>query len=507
MPYNPITGEFDYGGESYNAPTAGIGMTMAGMGAVGADIPLAFRVMENMPGISAMAMHNARRYSNTMFRGGFLDVAADASRGKIARAKRLGGTVGGVPQAATSESFLFGSRRFAGGVPAGKTPLFKQSRVTNFTARPRIFNRMGSVTQLVGDANKGFYTPFQSGSFLESMFGKRVRQRAIASGALPAGSDQKMFSGGVLGRMSTMSRAYSLERRETQLLMKGTESANKRAAKIGAKLSGLDRNTAIMDSIANPLRTTTRSYRIPATSGYGGLASGSTANLKMSMPLEMRQQLASAQRLRAISDTSSGVISRGITEYMGTMLDPTQFKGTRAYAALEQNIKKALYYADGATDLAGKKAAATAAKSKAAQFMSTGYVDDVGRFGVRSLAGLSKSALASGQRAVGAKLAAATGARALGLAMPGLNVIGTASLVYDLTKLGAMGIVSAGNFAKDAVKSMQGSLHKPLFGMGFQDNEVSATSRARGVMAIQNSRLNARSMLGSEASMMAAHFG
>jgi hypothetical protein len=46
-----------------------------------------------------------------------------------------------------------------------------------------------------------------------------------------------------------------------------------------------------------------------------------------------------------------------------------------------------------------------------------------------------------------------------------------------------------------------------MFGTGFKDNEVAATSRARGVMAIQNSRLNARSLLGSEASMMAAHFG
>jgi hypothetical protein len=54
---------------------------------------------------------------------------------------------------------------------------------------------------------------------------------------------------------------------------------------------------------------------------------------------------------------------------------------------------------------------------------------------------------------------------------------------------------------------MQGSMNKPLFGAGFKDNEVAATSRSRGVMAIQNSRLNARSSLGSEGAMMAAHFG
>jgi hypothetical protein len=69
-------------------------------------------------------------------------------------------------------------------------------------------------------------------------------------------------------------------------------------------------------------------------------------------------------------------------------------------------------------------------------------------------------------------------------------------------------VVKSGiNLAKDAVKSMKGSIDKPSFGMGYKDNEVAATSRARGVMAIQNSRLNARSALGSEGAMMASHFG
>jgi len=210
--------------------------------------------------------------------------------------------------------------------------------------------------------------------------------------------------------------------------------------------------------------------------------------------------------LKQISDSSKGVISRSITEYMGTMLDPKSFTGTRAYQSLEKNITRALYYSDDATGLAAKKVAAKAARSKAAEFLA-GTSDELGKFGVRSLAGLSKTALAGGQKMVAAKLAGAAGTRALGLALPGLNVIATASMVYDLTKLAAMGVVSAGNFAKDAVKSMQGSMHKPMFGMGYQDTEVAATSRARGVMAIQNSRLNARSTLGSEASMMAAHFG
>jgi hypothetical protein len=99
------------------------------------------------------------------------------------------------------------------------------------------------------------------------------------------------------------------------------------------------------------------------------------------------------------------------------------------------------------------------------------------------------------------------GARTAAMAIPGLNLIATASLVYDLGKMGGELVKSGVNLARDAVKSMKGSIDKPMFGMGYKDNEVAATSRSRGVMAIQNSRLNARSMLGSEGSMMAAHFG
>jgi hypothetical protein len=84
---------------------------------------------------------------------------------------------------------------------------------------------------------------------------------------------------------------------------------------------------------------------------------------------------------------------------------------------------------------------------------------------------------------------------------------GYATLAYDIGKGVGNMMMGGVNFAKDAMKSMQGTLNKPIFGAGFKDIEVAATSRARGVMAIQNSRLNARSMLGSEGGMMAAHFG
>lgn len=99
------------------------------------------------------------------------------------------------------------------------------------------------------------------------------------------------------------------------------------------------------------------------------------------------------------------------------------------------------------------------------------------------------------------------GAKAIGMAIPGVNVVMTAMMAYDITKMGIAAMKGGAEFAKDAYKSFQGSLYKPAMGMGYRDTEVAATSRARGVQAIQNSRLNARSALGSEAAPLAAHFG
>lgn len=121
-------------------------------------------------------------------------------------------------------------------------------------------------------------------------------------------------------------------------------------------------------------------------------------------------------------------------------------------------------------------------------------------YGVRGAAQIARYGGKEGAKLVGARV----GVAALNFANPIL----TAAAVYDISKMAATAVIGGGaRFARDAMKSMQGSINKPAFGMGYVDNEVAATSRARGVAAIQNSRLNARSALGSEAGMMASHFG
>ena len=143
--------------------------------------------------------------------------------------------------------------------------------------------------------------------------------------------------------------------------------------------------------------------------------------------------------------------------------------------------------------LIGKKAGVMAGQ----EMLEQGFLKT---YGVKGAAQIARYGGKEGAKLVGARV----GVAALNFANPIL----TAAAVYDISKMAATAVIGGGaRFARDAMKSMQGSINKPAFGMGYVDNEVAATSRARGVSAIQNSRLNARSALGSEAGMMASHFG
>ena len=120
--------------------------------------------------------------------------------------------------------------------------------------------------------------------------------------------------------------------------------------------------------------------------------------------------------------------------------------------------------------------------------------------------GIKEASKAAGTKGAD-KLGLAAGGKMAGNFIPFVNVALWAMTAYDLTKGAAALMGGAVDTARDAFTSFKGSINKPVMGMGFKDNTVAATSRARGVMAIQNSRLNARSVLGNEAAGMAAHFG
>lgn len=104
----------------------------------------------------------------------------------------------------------------------------------------------------------------------------------------------------------------------------------------------------------------------------------------------------------------------------------------------------------------------------------------------------------------GAEIGLAAGEGFINPVMDILAVYGAVKLAVGVGELAWGAGVGLG---ESAIKSFRGQIGKSPFGMGYKDSAAAATSRARGVSAIANSRLNARSVLGNEAGMMAAHFG
>lgn len=147
---------------------------------------------------------------------------------------------------------------------------------------------------------------------------------------------------------------------------------------------------------------------------------------------------------------------------------------------------------------------------------AAGYIHGASAYkaGNGAMAGARAAARGSFGTGVEAGIKAAEEGKFLAKAAPlagpmlkGVNVASWILLAHDAA-LGVGKMVGAATRGViEAGKSTMGSINKPVMGMGFKDNTVAATSRQRGVMAIQNSQLNARSMLGSEGAMMAAHFG
>lgn len=77
MPIDPMTGQelpyYGSYGSSGGGQLASTGARMAGV-----ESPLAFDVLGSAPGLTSMAMFNARRGANTIMKGGFLDTQRTA---------------------------------------------------------------------------------------------------------------------------------------------------------------------------------------------------------------------------------------------------------------------------------------------------------------------------------------------------------------------------------------------------------------------------------------------
>lgn len=521
------------------------------------QLPLAMRAMAANPftfGVSHLVGWNAQRYSNTMFGGGVLDTASGAT-GKRAAVKnflgrRTGAYAGDVMQDnkkyALGRSILGDDRSIFGKKLFGSGQKAKAMAVNN-PLNPATFFRFDSVARLAGaPGDPSVYSPFGTGmNFVaervlkgKGPIGKFARGRYqdsfdAATGDLLPGKE--MYSGGVFGRINTMGRVMDYEKqvdafkalgpRNPASYSRGEARIAKRAEKAAAKLAKFD------DSIVKLGRATGAEFAMSgATShiagnpmyssvlGAGGSLDDIAAGVLKTGAADAQIGAAAQKigRTRALSQTVRGFIPAGIFDTAATLGGRgSEMVGTKTFDKVAKTFGKAMEgsrmgFAGGAATNVD-----TIGHFTRTAYGATGYVDDAMELlksnnvkAIRSTAGrLGVDAFARKDYKMAANMAGKYAGTYGKFAGKAAGALGTAAMVYDIGKGVGKMMMGGVNFGKDALKSMQGSLNKPLFGAGFKDNEVAATSRSRGVMAIQNSRLNARSSLGSEGAMMAAHFG
>ncbi len=495
------------------------------------------------PGVMQAALINSRRYGNTMLRGGFHDVTGVGNARQIARAKKFGGVVNGrMYQPGGPSSFLGGasrsphnispflSRRAARASAAGKTARANPGRTNIFNTRA--VNRMNSVAALGGGDIKGAYNPFQvfSGA-VNSITGKLSKNEGFRK-AMGIADDfdpktDRAFSGGVLGRIDTLNKLSGIEKTIAVGEARGGASALrgrelKRFTRAQAQRANIVSNIGQVQSAANPAMNTIVNGR-----AVNAAATSARANVRAMASLAPPGMITDDALRLSVRAAGRGAVTAGnaaaVTNAAAVAANPSAaVASTMTRGSLSNRITTAYLGVLNAGDMtkgqrviAKRVAGRLGGRAGVAQFMDdfgtagkyAGNFINRGQGGAKMMGMAAQYARSGGSRVVAAKMGAMGAVRLGGAALGPLNVLSTGQLMYDIGKgIGKMAVGGI-NFAKDAMKSMQGTINKPMFGTGFKDNEVAATSRARGVMAIQNSRLNARSLLGSEASMMAAHFG
>jgi hypothetical protein len=469
----------------------------------GQDVPFAFRMMENIPGITASLGFAQFRGSNTLLRGGFQDNRRKGP-GKLGGFTKSGDLVG------PKSSAFYGTKarrsKLASGQAVTRTgqimPFGKGARVNHVTARPRALTRYNSLAMFQSAENARFYSPFQMAAKLggKQAVKNQAFKTAVYGAAGPAEGEQ-VFQRGMISMITAGRRADLIERRAV--------GGSARATK---KLATAQEQVRRLAGMNNASLTASKTFTggqfgrvLPKSAGAGlVLPAGQTLTTAspMTAALAGGNKVGLTGNLMASAGATQG--SRFVQGYFrgalgnvgaGGLMDEALTGANRAVShlgmALDRTGKAGLGI-DDAGRLTGRFASTY--EGKAAQALEKGVFKTLGVKRTMQAAATKKGAMV-------------LGARTAAMAIPGLNLLATASLVYDLGKMGGEVVKSGINLAKDAVKSMKGSIDKPSFGMGYKDNEVAATSRARGVMAIQNSRLNARSALGSEGAMMASHFG
>jgi len=451
----------------------------------------------------------AFRSQNTLMYGGIGDDV-----GRIHQTLRRGkGKFGNFSRGSLVPNIANGPNQFVGGTnifgrptrrgqrllakqaaQGGKTPLVKGFLKNNATLNPMRFFRKQGLSEFLAGPGRNFYSP-NSGGFLASI------------GNMGA-TDNPRFSGGMLGRMGALAR---IER------MSQSGRGASRAAKMDFNLARIANfnNPSIPTSIAGSIGGARVPITVEMPSTTTALVNKVTSGGALNIG-ERRYLMTEGIRGKYSKSFMRSLLTVGGGEEMFTGMGTAAARslggagGTMVMTETAEKLMKPLTqtilkdsafqsrvlrgFGQGAFAGAVPMTEAGAAQLSK-QLIQKGFIETLGYKG-------AAHAAAAG----GGRVALAVGGQALLKAVPGVNMIFAADLAYQLAKLGGMAVKGAINFGKDAMKSMQGNINGGMFGT-YKDDEVRATSRARGVMAIQNSRINARSLLGSEGAMMAAHFG
>lgn len=407
----------------------------------------------------------------------------------------------------------------------------KRFRKANLTLDPRAFFRDPNLSRFGAGFNRGFMAPSGGGALA-----------GLGNMLTGAGrSDTPNFSGGIIGRLGAIEK---LERRAA----KGRSTAKgdlnlARIAKMNASAGSLVGTTptriasgaSYSQSLGMNLleRGGLNATAYTAQEGFSTVAYERTALGNLIEKGATGQALTVGERRYMATMGVRGIKSRNFMQSILTSGGGAEMRtamGTAGYKTFATNVNNLMPGNTGPafsgirtiqmTDTAEKLirplsgvleknldlrmlassrglAARHGAASLATEIVDKGIIKSLG------VKGAAKAAQYGGAR-VGLAVAGEIALKAV----PGLNLIFAADLAYQLAKLAGKGVAAGINFGKAGMKSMQGNMYNGLLNAGsYKDDEVRATSRARGVAAIQNSRLNARSLLGSEGAMMAAHYG
>lgn len=417
-------------------------------------------------------------------------------------------------QSGTLNSYESATKQFFGGAArnqkmasltgdARKTPFLRSSRLNNVSLRPRNLTRLHSLSTFA-DPSQGAYTPFGASGFLGKT---KLGQKALGGMGITLREGETAFGPGMLSGISAGRRTDLLERR--------ARGGSSRAA---AKLSKADDALGMLGKMNNTNYGAVQMAR--QNTRYAG-----------SHMLTAQQRLAQARTAGFTQTGFQSVLGKAVPAQAGAMAGQVGVRGNMYASSLAgAGTTYVAGYARGAQGFGGVSGltgraldgAARAEKSFGSAFAKA-FGDDGLEIGGKLIKG-SDEAIGLLRSTGGGKLFGQLGAsatkklavsgagkmlamRAGAMAIPGVQLIAAASLVYDIGQMAGEAIKSGINLAKDANRSLQGAIAKPTFGMGYKDTEAAATSRSRGVQAIQNSRLNARSALGTEGAMMAAHYG